>query len=144
MISESFQTKEGEDGGITKGVLHCSAINLTPHLSNRAGGSGDVSIFCLDIGRLILSHEIKYHRHSREKKVLINYSFCWELNKTLKQARKLLLFQIFRLRVIFCKLLRKIDQMYQIFLSESNEAFFAFIFSRFGENIATPIMTFCV
>ena len=62
---------------------------------------------------------------TREKKVLINYSFCWELNKTLKQARKFLLFQIFRLWiwVIFCKLLCKIDQMYQIFLSE-NEAFF--------------------
>ena len=52
---------------------------------------------------------------TREKNVLINYSFCWELNKTLKQARKFSLFQIFRPRAIFCKLLRKIDQMYQIF-----------------------------
>ena len=46
MISESLQTKEGEDGGMSKGVLHCSAINLTPHLSNKAGGSGEAAVIC--------------------------------------------------------------------------------------------------
>lgn len=53
---------------MSKKVLH-NKLHLTPHKSNRAGGSGDMSIFCLDIKRLILSHEIKY---PNSKKVLIN------------------------------------------------------------------------